>query len=181
MWLIVGQLPIKAGWRDATFALWNFSRSNKYLRNFSLNWQLGLFGPNLFPKGISSQKQNGELHHWTLHIRITLGTKFQLKLRIFYFLDQICPWRVFSVKNKTNVYNHWTLHIQIRLGIKFQIKLIIFIFWAKFAQKRAFPDKNEKSEHHHWILHIRISVRTKFQLKLIILAFWNKFAEKGHF
>ena len=29
MWLIVGQLPIKAGWWDAPLALWDFSWSNK--------------------------------------------------------------------------------------------------------------------------------------------------------
>ena len=31
------KLPIKARWRDNTFALQNFIRSNKYLQNFSLN------------------------------------------------------------------------------------------------------------------------------------------------
>ena len=30
MWLIVGQMPIKAGWWDASLALWDFSRSNKH-------------------------------------------------------------------------------------------------------------------------------------------------------
>ena len=31
MWLIVGQIPIKAGWWDASLALWDFSQSNKAL------------------------------------------------------------------------------------------------------------------------------------------------------
>ena len=31
MWLIVGQTPIKAGWWDASLALWDFSRINKAL------------------------------------------------------------------------------------------------------------------------------------------------------
>ena len=30
MWLIAGQMPIKAGWRDAFLAFWDFSRSNKH-------------------------------------------------------------------------------------------------------------------------------------------------------
>ena len=30
MWLIVGQMPIKAGWWDSSLAIWDFSRSNKY-------------------------------------------------------------------------------------------------------------------------------------------------------
>ena len=29
LWLIVGQMPIKAGWRDVSFVLWDFSQSNK--------------------------------------------------------------------------------------------------------------------------------------------------------
>ena len=30
MWLIVGQMPIKAGWWDSSLALWDFSWSNKH-------------------------------------------------------------------------------------------------------------------------------------------------------
>ena len=36
-----------------------------------------------------------EHHHLILHIRISLGTKFQLKLTVLNFFDQICPKRVF--------------------------------------------------------------------------------------
>ena len=31
-----GQMPIKAGWRDASLALWDFKRSNKYCIHFSI-------------------------------------------------------------------------------------------------------------------------------------------------
>ena len=55
--LTVGQLPIKAGWRDAHFALPDFSRSNKYVRSLSLNWKFWFYGPNLFKKGISASTQ----------------------------------------------------------------------------------------------------------------------------
>ena len=45
------------------------------------------FMDEICPKGISSQKQKkSEHHHWTLHIRIILGIKFQLRLTIS-FLD----------------------------------------------------------------------------------------------
>ena len=30
MWLIVGQMPIKAGWWDSSLAIWDFSQSNKH-------------------------------------------------------------------------------------------------------------------------------------------------------
>ena len=38
-----------------------------------------------------------EHHHLILHIGISLGIKFQLKLTILIFLHQICPKRVFQV------------------------------------------------------------------------------------
>ena len=40
MWLIVGQMPIKAGWRDAFLALWYFSRSNKHYIQLSTTTSL---------------------------------------------------------------------------------------------------------------------------------------------
>ena len=36
-------------------------------------------------------------HHQILHIRNSLGTKFQLKLTILIFFDQINPKRVFTI------------------------------------------------------------------------------------
>ena len=51
-------------------------------------------------KYVSSLKQKSEHHHWILHIRIRLGTKFQLKLTILNFFDQICPKREFPVENR---------------------------------------------------------------------------------
>ena len=93
----------------------------------------------------------------------------------FDFFDQICPKKVFLVKNRKSEHHHWILLIQISLGTKFQLKLTISIFCTKFAQKGISSRKQKKSEHHHGILHIWISLGTKFQLKLIILSFWTKF------
>ena len=62
-----------------------------------------------------------------MHIPISLGTKFQLKLTILIFLDKICPKRVFPVENrKSELYG--ILHIRISLNTKFQPKLTILIF-----------------------------------------------------
>ena len=85
-----------------------------------------------------------EHHHCILHIRTSLGTKFQLKLTSFDFLDQICPKRVFLVKNGKSEHHHSSLHIRIRLGSKFQLKLTILIFQTKFSQKGYLPSKTEK-------------------------------------
>ena len=35
-----------------------------------------------------------------MHIRISLSTKFQLKLTILFFFDQICPKSVFLVEDR---------------------------------------------------------------------------------
>ena len=35
IWLIVGQIPIKAGWWDASLKLWDFSQSNKHCIHLS--------------------------------------------------------------------------------------------------------------------------------------------------
>ena len=84
----------------------------------------------------------------------------------FDFFDQICPKKVFLVKNRKSEHHHWILLIQISLGTKFQLKLTISIFCTTFAQKGISSRKQKKSEHHHGILHIWISLGTKFfQLK----------------
>ena len=97
------------------------------------------------------------------------------------YVDQICPKKVFPVKNRKSEHQHWILHIRISLDTKFQLKLKILIFWTKFAQEGYIWLKTKKGKQHHWILHIRIGLATKFQVKLTILIFWNKFAQKGYF
>ena len=70
-------VKIKFGktWRSLKI-LWKWFQ----VPNFSINCQVRFFGPNLPKKGVSGLKQKN--HHWILHIRISLGAKFQLKLRI---------------------------------------------------------------------------------------------------
>ena len=96
-----------------------------------------MFGQNLCKKGISGKKT--EHYHWILNIRISLATKFQLKLMILIFLTK-----------------------STQKGTEFQFKLTIWIFWTKVCQKRIFPVKSRKIGHHHWILYIGISLGTKF-------------------
>ena len=47
--------------------------------HFSLIWQFGFFGPNLPKTGISCLKKKKWNHHWILHFRIGLASKFGLK------------------------------------------------------------------------------------------------------
>ena len=99
------------------------------------------FGQNL-------QLENGKNEHWILHIRVSLVTKFQLKLTILIFLDQIYLKNVFLVKNGKNEHHHWFLNIQISLDTKFQLKLttdsLILTFWTNFSQNGYFRSKTEK-------------------------------------
>ena len=132
-------MSIKAGWRDAPLTLQNFCRSNKYVRSLA----------------------------WTDNSN---------------FMNQICPKRVFSVKNGKSEHHCWILLIRISLGTKFQLKLTILIFWTNITQKGYFRSKKEKKgEQHHWILHIRLSLGIKFPLKLPTLIFRTKFTPKRYF
>ena len=102
--------------------------------NFSLNWQFWFFEQYL-PKGeFWWETKASAYHHWILHIWISLGTKFQLKLPILSFWTRFAQKGYFQSKNGKSERHHWILHIRIRLGGKFQLKLTILIFETKFAQ-----------------------------------------------
>ena len=71
-----------------------------YVPNFSLKQEFWLFGPNLPKKGISSQKQKRQSHQWVLHIRISVGTKFEHKVTILIFWTKFAPKSHFHLKTK---------------------------------------------------------------------------------
>ena len=79
------------------------------------------------------ENTKSEHHHWILHIWISLCAKFQDKLTIFIFLDQICPKTVFPFWNRKSEHHHWIPHAWISLGAKVQLKLTVLNFWTKFA------------------------------------------------
>ena len=58
------------------------------VRNFGSDLQFWFFGPNLPKKVFPVKNWKSEHHHWILHIQISLGTKFQLKLTILIFLTR---------------------------------------------------------------------------------------------
>ena len=74
-----------------------------------------------------------------MHIRISLGAKFQLKLTISIFWTKFGQKRRLQPKSK-QVHSAIELFIfQLVLATtKFQLKLRILIFWIKFAQKGSF-------------------------------------------
>ena len=112
--------------------------------NISLNCQSWYFRLNFPKNGIFLYENRKSKHHWILHIRISLGTRLQLKLAIFNFGPNLTK-RVFVIKNrKKREYYHWILHIPYGLGTKFQPNLAMLIFCTKFSHKGYFWWKTEK-------------------------------------
>ena len=85
--------------------------------------------------------QKGESCISPLHSAYLNHSKYQISASTdnFDFSDQVCPRKVFPVKNGKSEYHHSILHFRISLGTKCQLKLIILIFWTKFAEKGYFP------------------------------------------
>ena len=126
------------------------------------------------------KNEKSEQHHWILHIRISLGTKFSLKLTILIFWTKFAEKEYFRLKTK-----------KVNIPIEFCIFDLVYVssltlnwplwfFGANFP-KKSISGRKQKSEHHHWILHIRIRLGIKFHFKLTILNFWTKFVQKEYF
>ena len=76
------------------FCIFNLAK----LPNFTKNWQFFFFY-QFYPRRVFPvENRKSEHHHWILHIWISLGTKFQLKLTILIFFWPIYLKREFPVK-----------------------------------------------------------------------------------
>ena len=123
--------------------------------------------------------KRSEQCHWILHISVSLGTKFQLKMT-FWISWTISPEKGVFGLNREIEYNHWILPIWIRPGTEFQLEPTVLAFSTKFDQNWYFLSKTEEMNTtiEYWILHLRTILVTKFQLKLTILTFWTKLVQK---
>ena len=72
------------------------------VRNVSSNWQFWFFESNLPKKVFPVKNWKSQHQHEILHIWISLGTKFQLKLIILSFLTKFTQKKVFLVENRTS-------------------------------------------------------------------------------
>ena len=128
------------------------------------------------------KNRKSEHQDWILHIQISCGAKFQLKLTILNFLNRFAPEGFFwsnTEKVMSTPYIFYTiLHIQISLVRNFCSNWQFWFFGINLP-KKVFLVKNWKSEHYHSIPHIQISLGIKFPLKLTILIFFTKFVQKG--
>ena len=89
------------------------------------------------------ENRKNECHHWILHIWISLGTKFQLKLAILIFWTRFAKKVYLQPKKRKRWHHYWILHIRISRGTKFQLTILIFL--TKFVQKEYFRLKTEES------------------------------------
>ena len=101
------------------------------------------------PKRLPLVNKKSEHYHWIQHIRISLGTKFQLKLKIFILQTIFAQKGCFRSKTGKIEHHHCILRIRISLGIKFQLTLTVVIFFFFFfdqtcAKKGCFWSKVEK-------------------------------------
>ena len=71
------------------------------VQNFSSNWQFCFFAPHLPKKVFPVENRKSEHHHEILHIWISLGTKYQLKLIILSFWTKFTQ-NIFPVKSRTS-------------------------------------------------------------------------------
>ena len=122
----------KVNWKNKIFIL--------HVRNSH-----GFFVTNFRKKRyLRSKTEKKEHHHWILHIRISLSTKFQYKLIIFI------SWTKFAQKsipsqNRKSEQHFWILNIPISLNNKFHFKQKILNYGTKFAQKAYFRSKTGKN------------------------------------
>ena len=98
-----------------------------------------------------------------LHIRISLS----FWTNNFELLNQICPRKIFMVKNRKSEHHHWIPFVQISLSTKFQLKLTtwqLLFFWPDLPKKGFSGLKQKKWTPHifYIILHIQISLVRNF-------------------
>ena len=113
-----------------------------------------------------------------MHIQISLCITLNKQ---FWILDQICPRKVFKVKNRKSEHHHWILHIQVSFGTKFSLKLTILIFWPDLPKKGFSGLKQKKWTPHifYIILHIQISLVQNFRSNWQFWFFGPNLPKKG--
>ena len=94
------------------------------------------------------ENRKTEPHHRVFHIRISLNTKFQLKLTLLTFWTKFVQNRYFQSK-KIKWKQHWILNIQISWGINFQFEQTIWVFGTNLPKKGILNQKLRKIEHLH--------------------------------
>ena len=114
------------------------------------------------------QNRKSEHHHFILHIRISLGIKFHLKMTTLIFWTKCPPTEYFRSEH-----TKWAAPLNSPYLTFFGYQI------SASTDSCNFLNQIELSFLEHWILHIRIVLGAKFQLQLAILIFWTKSAISG--
>ena len=139
------------------FCLFDFA----YIPNFSLNWQVWFFGLNLSKMGISGRKPKKRISLLNSAYWISVGTEFQLKLKILSFWIKLTQKGYSRSKaEKVNITIEFFI-LELGLAPNFTWNKQVLI-WYQLCPKRVFMVENGKSQHHH----DRFSLTTKFQINL---------------
>ena len=109
--------------------------------DFSLNWQIWFFWPDLPKKGFFGLRKKMWTHIFNiiLHIQISLVQNFSWNCQ-FWFFGPNLPKKVFPVKNRKSEHHHGILHIWISLGTKFQLKMLILDQIYSWKQNKQSKD-----------------------------------------
>ena len=120
---------------------------------------------------VKDRKKN-EHHHWTLHIRISVGTS--LSWQFWFFWSNLVKKGISRRKRKK-----WAPQLNSTYSNYSANQILVSTDNLNFLDQIS--PKMRKCEDHHWILYIWNSLGTKFQLKLTILILWTKFAQIRYF
>ena len=107
------------------------------LQNFSSNWQFLSFGPNLPKKLCPIEKRKSKHRHGILHIWISLGTIFQLKLIILNFWIKFTQQKVFPVKavQRLQVFAFCVVNVNSTVVFKYFDDLKDFFFFFNILKE----------------------------------------------
>ena len=125
----------------------------------------------IFWTNLQIENYKSEHHHRILHIRISLGTKLQLKLIISSFWTKFAQKRYFHSKTgKVNITIEFCIFDLVYVP-SFSLKLVSASFKASFAKWLSAR---------LWTKWLWVLVQLQ-SLKVIILTFWTKLAQRGYF
>ena len=153
--------------------------------NFQLKLTIAIFWTKFAKKGSYFQSKTDKIDT-TIEFCIFELVLHQISLwtNNFEFLDQICPRKIFMVKNRKSEHHHWIPFVQISLSTKFQLKLTtwqLLFFWPDLPKKGFSGLKQKKWRPHifYIILHIHISLVQNFSSNWQFWCFGPNLTKKG--
>ena len=96
--------------------------------------------PNFLKKGNYFHSKTDKIYATIEFCVFELVFLSNFTLNNFEFLDQICPRRIFMVKNRKSEHHHWIVHIRISFGSKFSLN---WQLW-RGLRKKGFYDLKQK-------------------------------------